>query len=77
MGKWKDRAKAAEADLELIESDVGHVCYKGNSVSWWWSKAEAYRKDLREIWDALNEIGIHADGKTHAADAIRKFAVKK
>lgn len=63
--------------IEAEDAWIGTFYYKGNSVSWSHSKAENYSRDLQLIWEALVSIGIHADGCTHAADAIRKFAVRK
>lgn len=57
---------------EPPEADVpSNACYRGNSVSWIYSKAENYKKALGRVWDALREAGIESDGKTHCADAVR------
>lgn len=56
---------------------IGTLYYKGNSVSWSHSKSVNYHKDLMNIWEALASIGIPADGNTHAADAIRQFAMRR
>lgn len=61
---------------EALEDEwIGVLEYKGNSVTWTHSKAKRYGDDLLKAWEALAEIGIHADGKTHIADAIRRLKV--
>lgn len=71
---FDERVRAREA----VEDEwIGTLYYRGNSVSWSHSKAARYRSDLGKVWDALREIGIYPDGETHAADAIRKFAVRR
>lgn len=69
----------ARVAAEQIASDerIGGLCYKGNSVSWTYSKAQNYGKALDKIWEALREIGVPCDGQTHAADAIRKFCMRR
>lgn len=62
--------------LAEIENDVGRIAYKGNSVAHWHNKAVVYRDALGEAWTALIEAGIHPDGKTDVATAIRKNFVK-
>lgn len=56
-----------------IENDIGRIAYKGNSVAHWHSKAVAYKNALDDAWAALRERGIHSDGQTDVAAAIRKL----
>lgn len=57
--------------LDMYDRDIGHLCYKGNSVAWWHSKAENYKDALRQAWDALKAAGVPCDGQTTVADGIR------
>lgn len=57
--------------LALEDEWIGGIYYKANSVSWSHSKSVRYRDDLGKVWEALNELGIKADGKTHIAEVIR------
>lgn len=61
--------------VEMVEENyrllASEMVYEGNSVAWWHSKAINYRAALGEAWNALEELGINADGKTSVADAIR------
>jgi hypothetical protein len=61
---------------EALEDEwIGSLYHKGNSVSWTHSKAKRYGDDLLLAWKALAEIGVHGDGQTHIADAIRRIKV--
>lgn len=51
-----------------------HMVYQGNSVSWWHSKAAAYRNAIDEVWDALMAAGVRADGTKTCADGVRELA---
>lgn len=53
-----------------------NMVYHGNSVSWWHSKAIAYRNAIDEVWDALRAAGIRADGTKTCADGVRELAAK-
>lgn len=53
-----------------------HMVYHGNSVSWWHSKATAYRNAIDEVWDALKAAGIRADGTKTCADGVRELAAR-
>ena len=53
-----------------------HMVYHGNSVSWWHSKATAYRNAIDEVWGALNAAGIRADGTKTCADGVRELAAR-
>ena len=67
----------AAADVEkVVEQDISRICYKGNSVGWWWSKAVTYRSALGSAWEALREAGIQSDGETDVAAGIRKLAAR-
>jgi|KBSMisStaDraftv2_1062788.scaffolds.fasta_scaffold1493310_2 hypothetical protein len=59
--------------LDLEYEWIGGIAYKGNSVSWIKSKADANGRALMDAWEALIEIGGICDGKTRLADAIRKL----
>ena len=63
-----------DAALQSCNDMANRMEYHGNSVVWWYSKANTYRDALAECWKALNEAGIKSDGKTTVADAIRKLA---
>lgn len=63
--------------LDANDEYVGHLQYRGNSVSWIKSKADNYGRGLLDVWEALIECGIRPDGQTSAADAIRKFTKQK
>lgn len=54
-----------------------HMAYEGNSVAWWHSKATAYRRAIDEVWSALKEAGIVADGAKSCADGVRELAQRK
>lgn len=53
-----------------------HMTFEGNSVSWWHSKAIAYRNAVDEVWGALHAAGIRADGKKTCADGVRELAAR-
>lgn len=53
-----------------------HMVYHGNSVSWWHSKATAYRNAIDEVWGALRAAGIRADGTKTCADGVRELAAR-
>lgn len=69
---FESRIAAEEAE---VDEWIGTLYYKANSVSWSHSKSVRYKNDLEMVWDALREIGVQSDGKTHAADAIRSLKV--
>lgn len=66
-----DRTREAEEAYRQLAEEI---IYEGNSVVWWYSKAQAYQEVLRRSWDALHEAGINSDGKIDVADAIRILA---
>lgn len=72
----KGELEAVRLALEVVEQDVSRICYKGNSVGWWWSKAVTYRSALGAAWEALREAGIQSDGETDIAAGIRKLAAR-
>jgi hypothetical protein len=49
------------------------MVYPGNSVSWWHSKATAYRNAIDNVWDALRAAGIRYDGAKTCADGVREL----
>jgi hypothetical protein len=53
-----------------------HMMYHGNSVSWWHSKAIAYRDAIDAVWDELRAAGVTADGKKTCADGVRELAAR-
>lgn len=63
-----------DAALQACSDLANEMVYRGNSVAWWRSKATAYRDAIDRCWDALREAGIHPDGKTDVATAIRQLA---
>lgn len=64
-------ADAYAQDEEPTDPDVpSGALYRGNSVSWTYSKAMNYGKSLGRVWDALAAAGVKPDGKTHCADAL-------
>jgi len=62
--------------LDLEYQWIGGITYKGNSVSWIKSKADANGRALLDAWQALVEIGGICDGNTRLADAIRRLKAK-
>lgn len=69
-----ERMQQAERDCDLMASET---IYRGNSVSWWHSKAIAYRDALDEAWDALREAGIRPDGHSKTvALGIKELAAR-
>ena len=73
MSDQQDEIDGLKMRLSEIENDVGRIAYKGNSVAHWHRKAVTYRDALDDAWSALREKGIHSDGKTDVAAAIRKL----
>jgi len=63
-----------DAALQACDDLANEMIYRGNSVAWWHSKATAYRDAIDRCWDALKDAGIHPDGKTDVATAIRQLA---
>ena len=63
-----------DAALQACSDLANEMVYRGNSVAWWHSKATAYRDAIDRCWDALRDAGIHPDGKTDVATAIRQLA---
>lgn len=53
-----------------------HMVYHGNSVSWWHSKAIAYRDAIDAVWAELRAAGVTADGKKTCADGVRELAAR-
>jgi hypothetical protein len=51
-----------------------HMVYHGNSVSWWHSKATAYRNAIDAVWAALRAAGIKADSIKTSADGVSELA---
>lgn len=70
------RQAIEERDAALAEVDAlaARMEYRGNSVSWWHSKATNYGNALLDAWSALKEAGIVCDGQTTVAEGIRKLA---
>jgi len=62
-------------DMEQKYHDLAKdMVYHGNSVSWWHSKAIAYRNAIDEVWAALRTAGIQSDGTKTCADGVRELA---
>ena len=74
IGQAIEERNAAIAERDQLASQM---IYRGNSVSWWHSKATSYRDAIGKCWDALKEAGINADGHTTVVDAIRKLATEQ
>jgi len=53
-----------------------HMVYHGNSVSWWHSKATAYRDAIDRVWYELKAAGIVCDGRKTCADGVRELAAR-
>jgi len=69
----EDFERRAFDSLDLEYEWIGGITYKGNSVSWIKSKADANGRALLDAWEALVEVGGVCDGQTRLADAIRKL----
>ena len=64
-------------DMERKYHDLAeHMVYHGNSVSWWYSKATAYRSAIDAVWTELKAAGIKCDGIKTCADGVRELANK-
>lgn len=59
-----------EDDYSFNDQAIGCLIYKGNSVSWWQSKAENYKSALGRAWDAMKAAEFPPDGQTQLSDAI-------
>jgi hypothetical protein len=63
--------------MEMKYRDLAeHMVYHGNSVSWWHSKAMAYRDAIDRVWDELKAAGIVCDGRKTCADGVRELAAR-
>ena len=75
--KRQQRIEELEEELEserINNEDLANATYyKGNSVSWWHSKAGNYKNALGETWDALRTAGVHCDGKKSTADGVKEL----
>ena len=73
----EQRIEELEEELEserINNEDLANATYyKGNSVSWWHSKAGNYKNALGETWDALRAAGVHCDGKKSTADGVKEL----
>ena len=73
-----DAIRQAIEDRDTMERQyhdlAEHMVYQGNSVSWWHSKAIAYRNAVDDVWSALKAAGIRADGNKTCADGVRELA---
>ena len=71
------RIEELEEELEserINNEDLANATYyKGNSVSWWHSKAGNYKNALGEMWDVLRAAGVHCDGKKSTADGVKEL----
>lgn len=63
-----------DAALQACDDLAQLMIYHGNSIGWWYSKANAYREALDRSWDALKAAGVYPDGKTDVATAITLLA---
>lgn len=75
----EERIHELESDLDAcrefeatMNDDIGHLCYNGNSVSWWCSKAQAYKDAIGQAWDVLRKFGVVPNGGKDVATAIRE-----
>jgi hypothetical protein len=71
IGQAIEERDQAIRDTELLAQQM---VFHGNSVSWWYSKAIAYRDAIDEAWKALKAKGVFADGNTTVAQAIAGLA---
>ena len=69
----KQAIEERDAAIGNLEALAQRLEYRGNSVSWWHSKAKSYGDALLESWDALKASGVKCDGKTSVADGIGKL----
>jgi hypothetical protein len=73
-----DAIRQAIEDLDQMEQKyhalAEQLIYEGSSVSWWHSKAMAYRSAIDEVWSALKDAGVVADGRKTCADGVRELA---
>lgn len=69
----EDFERRAFDTLDVEYEWIGGISYRGNSVSWIKSKADANGRALLDAWEALREVGGICDGQTRLADAIRKL----
>ena len=68
-----DERDAATGKLEALAQRLE---YRGNSVSWWHSKATAYGDALIKSWDVLKAAGVKCDGETSVADGIARLTAE-
>lgn len=66
-----------DATLQKYHDLAEHMVYQGNSVSWWYSKATAYRDAIDNVWTELRAAGIVCDGVKTCADGVRELAAMK
>lgn len=64
---------SGESVYALFDRYLAPMPYKGNSIDWWWSKAENYSRALGRAWEALSKAGIRADGEKDVAAGIREL----
>lgn len=73
-----DVVRQAIEERDAMESSyhalAQSMVYEGNSVSWWHSKAKAYRNAIDDVWRALRAAGIRSDGVKTCADGVRELA---
>ena len=58
---------------DVNEPWIAGLTYKGNSVTWWHSKAENYKAALERAWNALIANGVNPDGLMDVAGGIHKL----
>jgi len=69
----RDLIEERDEALSRVDELANKMVYRGNSVSYIYSKADDYKATIMEVWDALKEIGYPPDGATSCADMIRKI----
>jgi hypothetical protein len=65
---------AALAEVRALSESME---YRGNSISWWHTKATRYGDELLKAWAELTAAGVPCDGQTTVAEGIRKLAATK
>ena len=73
-----DAIRQAIEDRDAMEMKyhalAEEMIYHGNSVSWWYSKAIAYRNAVDAVWYELRAAGIVCDGRKTCAEGVRELA---
>jgi hypothetical protein len=72
-----DTVKSLTEERDALERQyhalAKEMIYEGNSVWYWYSKANAYKAAVASAWDALAEADVRPDGETNLAGLIRNL----